>query len=298
MSTLQELPSIMERAKTEYEALEKGSESFSPGTIACGDNALFMARFCKAPEKQLDFIYVDPPFFSGADYKARITRDGKVERPIAYSDRWDSLADFLQSLALRLFLMKDLLKDSGSIAVHLDPRASHYAKVMMDDIFGSSNFVNELIWSYKSGGASERSFARKHDTILLYSRSKNYYFCPQKERSYNRGGKPYRFRGVEEFQDSEGRWYTLVNRKDVLSVDMVGRTSAERTGYASQKPEKLLEILISSCCPEGGLCADFFCGSGSLGAAASKLGRAYVLCDRSPLAIDICKERLKQQIPR
>ena len=84
----------------------------------------------------------------------------------------------------------------------------------------------------------------------------------------------------------------MVNRRDILSVDMVGRTSAERTGYATQKPEKLLEILIQSCCPEGGICADFFCGSGTLGAAAKKLGRRYVLCDQSELAVEISRNRL------
>ena len=288
-----QLAEIMDRARSEYEALPKGCGEFIPGTVYCGDNADYLAERALCRGKKPDFIYVDPPFFSGSNYRARIlSSSGNIERPLAYSDRWESLSEFLESLALRLLLMRDAMADSATIAVHLDTRAVHYVKLLMDEIFGSSNFVNEIIWSYKSGGASVKSFAKKHDTILLYSKTRHYYFAPQKERSYNRGGKPYRFRGVEEFEDENGQWYTLVNRRDVLSVDMVGRTSSERTGYATQKPEKLLEILIRSCCPEGGMCADFFCGSGSLGAAAKKLGRSYVLCDSSPLAVELTIKRL------
>jgi len=294
MSILYELPSIMDGARKEYEALTKGSQPPIPDSVYCMDNVKLLADMARCEEPSIDFIYIDPPFFTGADYKARIKEDGQTQTVAAYSDRWESQADFLKSMALRLMLMRDVLSENGCIAVHLDPRASHYIKILMDEIFSRGTFVNELIWSYKSGGASIRSFARKHDTILLYSKTRRFYFSPQKEKSYNRGGKPYRFKGVEEFADEDGRWYTLVNRRDVLSVDMVGRTSAERTGYATQKPEKLLEILISSCCPEGGLCADFFCGSGSLGAAAKKLGRHYLLCDISPLAADISKRRLEK----
>ncbi len=291
MSIIYELPQILNSAKSIFDTLPKGSEPLVPGSVLCCDNLDYLASCCGS-DKKIDLIYIDPPFFTGADYKARLVENDTVSTPVAYSDRWESLPDFLTSLTVRLMFMKEVLSDSGLIAVHLDTHAVHYVKVIMDELFGSNHFVNELIWSYKSGGAGSRSFSRKHDTILLYSKGRNYYFSPQKEVSYNRGGKPYRFKGVQEFQDSHGRWYTLVNRKDVISVDMVGRTSSERTGYATQKPEKLLEILIASCCPEGGLCADFFCGSGSFGAAAKKLSREYILCDISPLAIKITKERL------
>ena len=97
---------------------------------------------------------------------------------------------------------------------------------------------------------------------------------------------------MEEFEDEEGKWYTLVNRRDVLAVDMVGRTSSERTGYSTQKPEALLRILLNSCCPEGGLCADFFAGSGTLGAAAAESGRRFLLCDSNPEAVELCLQRL------
>ena len=126
-------------------------------------------------------------------------------------------------------MMRDLLSDTGCLWVHLDWHAVHYVKVILDQIFGEKNFINEIIWTYKSGGANKRNFARKHDTLLFYSKTDNYIFNPQTEKSYNRGLRPYRFKGVEEYEDETG-WYTIVNMKDVWSIDMVGRTSSERTG--------------------------------------------------------------------
>ncbi len=301
MGMVYRIAKVYESALSAYrEALSRAGDSpfgeLPEGDLlALGDNEALMKRLlAQGREGSFDFIYIDPPFCSDSNYKARIPVSGKIVKMTVYEDKWDGgLAPFLSMLAERLMLMRDLLKSTGLIAVHLDGRAVHYVKILMDEIFGPSAFVNELVWSYKSGGASSRSFARKHDTILLYSRSSKYYFKPGKERSYNRGYKPYRFEGVEEFEDEDGRWYTMVNRKDVLNVDMVGRTSSERTGYATQKPVRLLEILLDSCCPEGGLCADFFCGSGSLGAAALAGGRRFVLCDRSPIAFNMAKKRLE-----
>ena len=291
MSILYELGGIADRAKAAAENIERGNKDFPVDAVIRCNNMDLLAQSAEGSVKT-DFIYIDPPFYSGADYKAKIVEDGKVKTTEAYSDKWDSFADFLEALAVRIILMREVMAPEGLLAVHLDTRAAHYVKVLMDEIFGPDRLVNELIWSYKSGGASTKCFSKKHDTILLYSKGKKYYFEPQKERSYNRGGKPYRFKGVEEFQDESGRWYTMVNRKDVFNVDMVGRTSSERTGYATQKPEKLMEILIKSCCPEGGLCADFYCGSGTFGAAAKKLGRHFLLCDDSELAVKIAEERL------
>ncbi len=236
----------------------------------------------------LDFIYLDPPFFSEADYYS-----GKLSgKKKLFEDRWNGMDDYLSFLRPRLDEMKRLLKDTGLIAVHLDWHAVHYVKVLMDEVFGYNRFVNEIIWAYKSGGASRKSFARKHDNILLYSKSKDYYFVPQKEKSYNRGFKPYHFRGVKEYKDETG-WYTLVNRKDIFNIDMVGRTSSERTGYATQKPEALLTVLLESCCPKGGVAADFFAGSGTLGAAALKCGCDFILCDDNEDAVNIMKKRFE-----
>lgn len=298
--TLERLPKILKEAKKEYKTanypgnFKSRKFAASSNLIGFGDNADFLYEL-KRQKQCFDFVYIDPPFYSDADYQANIKLGKDNIKLTVYQDKWSSRDEYLKMLMARLFFIKDILKESGLVAVHLDSHCAHYVKVLMDELFGEDNFVNEIIWSYKSGGAGKRGFARKHDTILLYSKTKDYYFCPQKEISYNRKGIPYRFKDVEEYQDEEGKWYTLVNQKDVVSIDMVGRTSNERTGYATQKPEKLMELLLKSCCPEGGRALDVFAGSGSLGASAAKLGMNYVLCDISPIAFAITCKRLAQQ---
>ncbi|MFS8541627.1 MAG: site-specific DNA-methyltransferase, partial [Tissierellales bacterium] len=156
-------------------------------------------------------------------------------------------------------------------------------------------FLNEIIWAYKSGGVSKRYYSRKHDNILVYTKTKNYIFNPQKEKSYNRDFKPYRFKGVAEYKDEIG-WYTLVNLKDVWQVDMVGRTSSERVNYATQKPEKLLERIILTSSDENSIVADFFAGSGTLGAVAERLNRRWIMSDKGDLSsITIYKRLLNNQ---
>lgn len=246
----------------------------------------------------IKLIYVDPPFFSKNDYKTQIKLKNKENQSIpvirqkAYKDSWeDGMEEYLIMLASRLFAFKELLSEDGTIWVHLDWHASHYVKILMDEIFGEDNFINEIIWNYKSGGVSKRRFARKHDTLLFYGKGSDYYFKPLKEKSYNRGYKPYRFKGVEEFEDEKG-WYTMVNMKDVWQIDMVGRTSAERTGYATQKPEALLKRIIESCTEKGDLCADFFGGSGTLSAVANKMNRTWLSCDMGGISTTSTLKRI------
>ena len=298
-SVISELSTAINHAMNQYVAM-----NFSPSeigslaevnTLFSGDNKdiLNVLRSQKKRDK-ISLIYIDPPFFTNSDKRAVIDDNGEKKYPIAYGDSWNDTSEYLSMLALRLMLMRDVLADDGLIFVHVDWHAAHYIRVLMDEIFGVDRFVNEIIWQYKSGGSSKKHFARKHDNILVYSKTSGYKFYPQKEKSYNRGFKPYRFKGVEEFQDETG-WYTMVNMKDVWTIDMVGRTSAERTGYASQKPEKLMERIIMSASKEGDLVADFFCGSGSFGATAAKLGRKFVMSDSSELAVKTVVERLEKE---
>lgn len=244
---------------------------------------------------KIDLIYIDPPFLSNANYNAKISlpTGDKIKKikKFAYSDTWEGgIESYLEMLYPRLYLMRELLSDRGSIYVHLDWHVVHYVKIIMDEIFGHENFINEIIWSYKSGGVSKKYFARKHDTILLYSKSENYIFNPQKEKSYNRGLRPYRFKNVEEFQDEVG-WYTMVNMKDVWNIDMVGRTSKERVGYDTQKPKALLERMILCSTYDDSIVADFFAGSGTTGVAAEKLGRKWIMADIGRLSILTMKKR-------
>lgn len=304
MGFIMKLPQIIQNARQSYErgrtgggapsfictekAGVKGGQQGGASMLAQADNIDFMRYLLENGwEGKLKLIYIDPPFYSNANYKAAVRLGGKRDAAVkqkAYEDIWEhGMEEYLTMLCERLFYMKELLAEDGGIWVHLDWHAVHYVKVLMDEIFGEEHFINEVIWNYKSGGVNKRHFARKHDTLLYYAKTQGYFFQPQKEKSYNRGLKPYRFKGVEEFQDEIG-WYTQVNRKDVWQVDMVGRTSGERTGYATQKPEALLEIILRSCTEEGDWCADFFCGSGTLAAAASRMGRRFIACDAGKLA--------------
>lgn len=321
MSLIMKLPAIINESRRIYKEIMDGEHktanaefiatevinkrqqaagSCSDSILARGDNIPFMKYLTdqKGLRNRINLIYIDPPFFSKTDYGSEIKlKSDKINKiPImkqnAYHDTWENgMEEYLKMLAVRLLMMKDLLAEDGSIWIHLDWHAVHYVKVIMDDIFGEKNFINEIIWHYKSGGVSKRSFAKKHDTLLFYSKSQKYYFQAHREKSYNRGHKPYRFKGVKEYRDELG-WYTMVNRKDVWQLDMVGRTSAERTGYVTQKPESLIERILDSCTREGDLCADFFGGSGTMAAAANKAGRRWISCDIGRLATINAQKRL------
>jgi len=265
-----------------------------------GDNLKLMKFLLENRDMKgrIKLIYIDPPFFSKSSYDAVVRVDGKNIKHPAYDDKWQNgMYDYLKQLTSRLILMRELLADDGMIWLHLDWHVVHYARVIMDEIFGESRFVNEIIWTYKSGGSSKKRFARKHDNILVYSKTSKYKFSVLQEKSYNRQFKPYRFKGVREYRDEVG-WYTMVNMKDVWQIDMVGRTSAERTGYATQKPEQLLERIIEACTEPGDLCADFFCGSGTLPAVAARMRRPFIACDQGRLAIESTLGRLCSQNSR
>lgn len=327
MSLINEFSKITEASRAEYEnaaagefradeavreilrtrhAVNDGSEpQENGGVLAFGDNLSFMKYLLDGCDMKgrVKLIYIDPPFFSKANYEASLRmkeesgcsekRGGEENkiRHLAYKDVWEQgMEEYLTMLTSRLMFMRELLADDGTIWVHLDWHSVHYVKILMDEIFGDTNFINEIIWQYKSGGSSKTHFARKHDNILVYGKTKKYYLKLPKEKSYNRGLKPYRFKGVEEFCDEVG-WYTMVNMKDVWSIDMVGRTAKERTGYATQKPEALLNRIIEAGSCEGDIVADFFCGSGTLGASASKLGRRWICSDSSAVAAAACVKR-------
>ncbi|MDR2131870.1 MAG: site-specific DNA-methyltransferase [Clostridiales Family XIII bacterium] len=307
------IPNLRDILETGYEAWEKAAPAELRVAEICGaaradlpENKLLRAdnlgvmKSCARDGQAgaFDLIYADPPFFSrsnyGADIKLKSASGNTLPalRRDAYNDAWDDDPEaYLRMLVPRFFGFRELLSRTGCLWVHLDWHAVHCVKILLDAIFGEENLVNEVIWNYKSGGVSRRRFARKHDTLLFYAKTKEYYFKPQKEKSYNRGLKPYRFKGVKEYRDEVG-WYTLVNMKDVWQLDMVGRTSAERTGYATQKPEALIARILESCTREGDLCADFFAGSGTLAAAAERMGRRWLLCDSGRFAAINAQKRM------
>ena len=250
-------------------------------------------------EGEIDLIYIDPPFLTNKKFYSKSTLSIGDQvftiEYLDYNDIWNhGLDEFLEILTIRLILLKRLLSKRGSIYVHLDFRTSHYTKIIMDYIYGSENFINEIIWSYRSGGSSDRYFSRKHDSLLYYSKGKDYIFNPSKEKSYNRGLKAYGFKDIEEYKDEHG-WYTLVNYRDVWDINMVGRTSKERQDYRTQKPERLLEKIILSSSHENSLVADFFAGSGTTLAVANKHNRRWIGCDNSNTSIYTIRNRIDRE---
>jgi site-specific DNA-methyltransferase (adenine-specific) len=280
------------------------THSFEGGTLFHGDNLLLLQRLQEREYRKEYFrnrlirlIYIDPPFDTRTKHKVRdiaVSGKNRLTSTVAFDDSWGGISNYISMLRERIILMRDILSEDGSFYLHCDWRTNAHIRLLLDEIFCPKNFQNEIIWSYRSGGSSSVRFSRKHDSIFFYSKSKEYLFRALKEKSYNRGFKPYRFKGVEEFQDEKG-WYTVVNMRDVWELDMVGRSSNERNGYPTQKPEKLLERIISASSDEGDLVADFFSGSGTTLAVADKLKRNWVGCDQSIEAIDISCRRILQK---
>ncbi|OHA09970.1 MAG: hypothetical protein A3H71_01580 [Candidatus Sungbacteria bacterium RIFCSPLOWO2_02_FULL_48_13b] len=254
--------------------------------LILGDNLEVLRTL---PTESIDLIYIDPPFFSGRNYNV-IWGDTNEVR--SFYDVWEGGIDsYLVWLNARLWEMRRVLKKTGSIYVHCDWHASHYIKTEMDKIFGYDNFRNEIIWSYKSGGASQKPFAKKHDVILLYSKTNGFLFNSQKEKSYMKewsGENPKQ----TYYTDEDGR-YTLVNAKDWWQdIGMLATSAHERIGYPTQKPEALLERIIKASSDEGNVVADFFCGGGTTLAVAQRLKRRFIGCDSSRVAVSVTLDRL------
>jgi DNA modification methylase len=307
-----DLGKIYKEAQRLWRATPHGDVTDEDNLLLLGDNLSMMAALSSqigaGTRTPLNLIYMDPPYFTNRDPESRIkikTHSGDAYiKAQAFSDTWvkrgltlsrkEALADYLAMLTPRIIAARDLLAEDGVLWLHLDRRAVHYARVMADIVFGEDDhLINEVIWFYKSGGSSTRRFANKHDTLLFYAKNKKKYkFFPQEEKSYNRGLKPYRFKGVKEYRDDQG-WYTIVNMKDVWEIPMVGRTAKERTGYATQKPEALLERIILSCTEAGDFCMDPFGGSGTLAAVCQRLGRNWISIDNNIEAIETAAKRLE-----
>ncbi len=289
---------MVENLKFKYE--------FRDNTIYCGDNEIVLKQF---PPESVDLIYIDPPFFSGKNYEV-IWKDGYELK--AYKDRWQGgIEHYIGWMRPKIELMKKVLKPTGSFYLHCDYHAGHYLKVICDKIFGYSNFQNEIIWHYFMGGKAKRRFARKHDTIFLYSKSKKYYFDFQLKRrrldyipsldnpsKVDLSKKVLTGSGLEKApitkmgKDKVGH-YSIVTLDDVWDLSGVFNMSHEYMGYPTQKPESLLEVIITASSNENDIILDAFCGCGTALAVAKKLNRRFIGIDISPLACDLTAERIK-----
>lgn len=264
-----------------------------------GDNLPVMEALLPHYEGRINLIYADPPFFSGKKYPARIGRGEDSRQPQtwetthAYEDTWPAGADYLDMLLPRLERMHRLLCPAGTLYLHLDWHASAYARLLLDEIFGPERFLNEIVWVYHGPSPIRSAFKRKHDTILVYTKGDSYTFNADAVRV------PYDPATVRTFDSSPragfGKRPNLTRGKvpeDWWYFPVVARLHRERTGFPTQKPEALLQRILLASSNPGDWTADFFCGSGTLPAVASRLGRRWLACDSSPLAILTTYRRL------
>lgn len=284
---------------------------------------------------KVDLIYIDPPFDSKADYRTNITLpNGDVtQKPtvleqFGYVDLWkEGTVSYLRYLYPRLVLMRELLSEKGSIYVHIDWHVGHYVKLLLDDVFGKENLRNEIIWYYGGPSPIKSAYPRKHDTIYLYSKSSVSKFNPQygelPEYLYKRAhsdpdGRLWVDQNLGKLKEdtiaqmiSEGRVFTTktggLRRKqyldemegaqidDVWDISIINSQSNEDVGYATQKPEALLERIIKASSNEGDLVCDFFGGSGTTAAVAERLGRRWITTDIGKPATLVMRKRFIDQ---
>ena len=289
-----------------------------------GDNKYAMAALLEKYAGKIDLIYIDPPFATGADFSSTFTIGEKEEieiekeasaiEEVVYRDTWGEGYDsFIQMLYERLLLMRELLSEKGSIYVHLDWRTNSYIKLVLDEIFGLNNFRNSIIWHY--GGRMMHNvsqYNRKHDVILFYSKKENGFIfeLPKDEVDFEQYAKT---RHEKIHTDEDGKRYLLapdatMDRTirqyeedilakgraidDVWEIRYIRGNAKERTGYPTQKPEELLDRIIRASTRKGSLVADFFCGSGTTGAVAEKLGRRWIMSDLGRFSIHTTRKRL------
>ena len=270
-----------------------------------GDNKLVMSSLLKNFRGQIDLIYIDPPFDVGADFsmdvpmgdeKETATKDQSAIEMVAYRDMWGEGTDsYLHTMFERFTLMRELLSERGTLYVHCDWHIGHYLKVLLDETFGRDRFLNEIVWNYKAGAVGKASFGRKHDVILRYEKSEGgAKFNPDAVRI------PYadstlqrlkyagaREKNVQKVLERGGKVPT-----DVWEIGIVQGNSEEALGFPTQKPEPLLERIIAASTDEEDLVADFFCGSGTTGAVAERMGRRWIMADLGRFAIHTTRKRL------
>lgn len=305
----------------ELETLEQVGDD--PDNMLIRGECLSACAYLKEQNIEVDLVYIDPPFASGADYakKVYIRKNPKLAQKIQqaeqtmefealkafeekmYGDIWTK-EDYLSWMYENLTAIKSVMSDTASIYVHLDWHIGHYVKILMDEVFGEDNFVNEIVWSYRSGGASKKtSIARKHDSIYFYTNnSENFKINTIKERQY----LDKHFIGTQE--DSNGNIYVDTILTDTLTgvinrvmpdgtikeynTRPVLNVSKERLEYATQKPEGLIKLLIEISSNENMTVADFFGGSGVTAKVANDLGRKFIHCDVGINSIQTTRDRL------
>jgi len=271
-----------------------------PSTVVHGDNLEVVAGL---PSGAFQLIYLDPPFNTGRSQARQRTTAVRTEAGVgsvigfkgrsyerikgdilSYDDRFEDYWGFLEP---RLMEAWRLLADTGTLYLHLDYRESHYAKVLLDALFGRESFLNEIVWAYDYGAKAKNRWPAKHDTILVYVKNPGSYYFDSS--AVDR--EPYMAPGLVTPEKAElGKLPT-----DVWWHTIVSPTGREKTGYPTQKPEGVLRRIVQASSREGDWVLDFFAGSGTTGAVASALGRRFVLVDSSPDAIAVMRARFGER---
>ena len=301
----------------EVESQEVVGKNSNHNLVLRGE-CLSACAYLKDKGVKVDLVYIDPPFASGADYakKVYIRRNPKVAEAIKqaeteidseelrnfeekmYGDVWDK-ERYLNWMYENLMAIKSVMSDTASIYVHLDWHIGHYVKILMDEIFGEDKFRNEIVWCYTGPTNQKNNFPRKHDLIFLYDKSEQYVFNSDSVRigfkkSTKTGGKTSlagkQNDSVLEELDKKGKivedWW--------IDIADLGKVHTQDVGYATQKPEALLERIIKASSNEGMLVADFFGGSGVTAAVANRLGRKFIHCDIGINSIETTRDRLRK----
>jgi site-specific DNA-methyltransferase (adenine-specific) len=264
-------------------------------TLYFGDNLTVLRSI---PDSSIQLVYIDPPFNTGREQqRSKVTtkRNNEGNRIGFKGERYetvkstvlsydDQFANYWEFLEPRIEEAFRVLSNSGTLYLHLDYREAHYAKVLLDALFGPECFLNEIIWAYDYGGKSKSRWPAKHDTILVYVKDpKNYYF-----NSEEVDREPYMAPGLVTPEKIEkGKLPT-----DVWWHTIVSPTGKEKTGYPTQKPVGILRRIIQASSKPGDVVLDFFAGSGTTGFVANELGRRFILADQNPESIQVIKDRL------
>ncbi len=314
------------RERMEYRRLfetwdAKEGETYEDGwknKLIWGDNKYVMSALLEKFAGKIDLIYIDPPFATGSDFTVTtqigernldVTKEQSILEEKAYRDTWGKgIESYVAMMSDRLMIMKQLLSSRGTLYLHCDWHVNHYIRSILDDVFGPDSFINEIVWHYFGfKRKTARNFPRKHDTILVYG--------IDDEHTWHVQFKPHRPEYVARFKkDKQGRLYrddvnpTGGGRRIIYLDDVEGDIvdsvwddippvnpmGSERWNFETQKPERLLERIIKASSNEGGLVADFFCGSGTTLAVAEKLGRRWIGCDLSRYSTHITRKRLME----
>lgn len=291
-------------------AILRAEEGAPQNEFHLGDAAEIAERLMEAYEGRVNLVYLDPPFLTGKTFEARVRvgakewKSGRGSLVLrAYHDNQTREA-YLEKMRAVLERTRVLMAPDSLIFVHIDWRMHPYLRLLMDEIFGESCFLNEIIWAYQSGGSARRYFPRKHDVILMYSKTKNYDFHIQDVAEVVPGGRENHMKRhvdtdgrVYRSIRSGGRVYTYYDDDPVVPGDVwtdvnhLQQKDPQRMGYDTQKPLKLLERIIRSSSRPGGLVMDLFAGSGTTAEAAVKNGRRFLAADVNPLSMQMVHRR-------